>query len=196
MNVADTDELPTDNATFSFAHFTIQDFLCALYITTLSQNEQEHLLSETFHDYRNVFVFWSGLTGLVSRTAAIFISDQLQSDCDVATAVQCVYESWQTNLAQQSEPFCLDISEHTLSSYDCLAISAVLSYYPVSNLVMGDSHICNIRVEMLVKYYPDKNCGHYLENLYFSGNHLSLAGPRDLAKIVKKSKRHMLLLYK
>ena len=48
-------------------------------------------------------------------------------------------------------------------------------------------------IESLVKYYRDKNCGHYLENLYFSGNHLSLAGARDLAKIVKKSK-HMLLL--
>jgi len=188
LKVVNTDQLPTDSVTFSFAHFTIQDFMCALYLATLPQEAQECLMKETFTYHQNIFVFWSGLTRLVFDAAKLFIGDRLQSSCDVATAVQCVYESRQTNLATQCEPFCLGISEHTLSSYDCLAISSVLSLYPISELEMSESQICDVGAEMLVKHYPDENSGHYLERLYFTSNHISLNGARALAKIVKKSR--------
>ena len=49
LKVVNTNKLPTDNVAFSFAHFTIQDFMCALYITTLPQEEQEQLLKEHYH---------------------------------------------------------------------------------------------------------------------------------------------------
>jgi len=99
-----------------------------------------------------------------------------------------VYESRQTNLARQPKPLNLVISEHTLSSYECLAISSVLSLYPVSVLDMSESQICDSGIEMLVKHYPANNSGHYLEELHFTSNHVSLVGARALAKILKKSK--------
>ena len=191
LGIVNTNQLPTDNVTYWFAHYTIQDFMCALYITTLPQEEQEQLLSETFHDHHNVFVFWSGLTRLSSQKAAVFVSNLLQSSCDVAPAIQCVYESRQTRIAQPSMPFCLNVSNHTLSSYDCLAISTVLSLYPISKLYVDESQICDEGVEMLVKHYPDKNGGQHLEELRLSANHLSVTGARDVAKIVTKSEQYI-----
>ena len=52
-----THELLTDINTYSFNHLTIQEFLCAVYISLLSQQEQLRLLREHFHEYPNVFYF-------------------------------------------------------------------------------------------------------------------------------------------
>ena len=57
LKIANTDQLPTDHVTFSFAHITLQDFMCALYITTQQHSEQDSLFIEGFHEYSNVSVF-------------------------------------------------------------------------------------------------------------------------------------------
>ena len=66
LKATHTHQLPTDTITYNFSHFTIQEFLCAVYISILSKEEQKHLLSEHFSDYPDVFMFLCGVTELAS----------------------------------------------------------------------------------------------------------------------------------
>ena len=52
------------NVTFHFLHFSIQEYMAALYISTLSDNEQIQLLKETFwvHRYYNTWIMYIGIT--------------------------------------------------------------------------------------------------------------------------------------
>ena len=52
------------NVTFHFLHFSIQEYMAALYISTLSSNEQIKLLKSTFweHRYYNTWILYVGIT--------------------------------------------------------------------------------------------------------------------------------------
>ena len=52
------------NVTFHFLHFSIQEYMAALYISTLSNNKQIKLLKETFwqHRYYNTWIMYIGIT--------------------------------------------------------------------------------------------------------------------------------------
>ena len=79
LKVTPTHELLTDINTYSFHHLTIQEFLCAVYISLQSQQEQLHLLQEHFYEYPNVFIFVCGLTRLASSEMFQFIYSKLTS---------------------------------------------------------------------------------------------------------------------
>ena len=59
-------QLTEDCVTYNFIHLTVQEFLCAVYMLTLSQEEQYHLLNEYFDDYPNIMILYCGLTKLDS----------------------------------------------------------------------------------------------------------------------------------
>ena len=52
------------NVTFHFLHFSIQEYMAALYISTLSNRKQIKLLKETFwqHRYYNTWIMYVGIT--------------------------------------------------------------------------------------------------------------------------------------
>ena len=52
------------NVTFHFLHFSIQEYMAAWYISTLSSNEQIKLLKSTFweHRYYNTWIMYVGIT--------------------------------------------------------------------------------------------------------------------------------------
>ena len=52
------------NVTFHFLHFSIQEYMAALYISTLSDNKQIKLLNKTFwqHRYYNTWIMYVGIT--------------------------------------------------------------------------------------------------------------------------------------
>ena len=52
------------NVTFHFLHFSIQEYMAALYISTLSNNKQIKLFKETFwqHRYYNTWIMYVGIT--------------------------------------------------------------------------------------------------------------------------------------
>ena len=52
------------NVTFHFLHFSIQEYMAALYISTLSEKKQIKLLKETFwqHRYYNTWIMYVGIT--------------------------------------------------------------------------------------------------------------------------------------
>jgi len=184
-------QLPTDFIAFNFSHLTIQEFLCAVYILTLSQEEQNHLLSEHFSDYPNVFIFLSGLMELTPSKMFQLVFSKLSGSNrnDVVTCVKCLYESQQTSPPRPVEPIKLNMTGIRLLPHDCLCTSLVLSCYPVSDLCMTGCLMGDKGAEMLTKHYPGTNAtGQLLENLFLTNNNLTIDGLVHIMKIVKTSK--------
>ena len=197
LKATHTHELLKNINTYSFNHLTIQEFLCAVYISLQSQQDQLHLLSEHFHEYPNVFTFVCGLTGLASSEIFQFIYFKLTSpgepwkgDPDVITAMRCINESKQSSGPHQSvSPFTLDLNGNTLLPYDCVCVSHVLSCYPVLALKMLGCHIGNKGAELLVKHYPNLT-GQLLEEFDLSHNDLTSEGMEHVMKIARTSEPH------
>ena len=194
-----TQQLLTDINTYSFNHLSIQEFLCAVYISLQSQQEQFRLLREHFDEYPNVFTFVCGLTGLASSEMFQFIysmltlpGDEDGGDPKVIIATSCIHESKQSSIPDQSvSPFTLKMTARTLLPYNCLCVSNVLSCYPVSQLHMGYCSIGNKGAELLVKHYPNKNTtGQLLEELDLVHNDLTSEGIVHVMKIMRTSEPH------
>ncbi|XP_065903598.1 NLR family CARD domain-containing protein 3-like [Dysidea avara] len=193
LKVTHTHQLPTDSITYNFAHFTIQEFLCAVYISTLSQEEQQRLLSEHFSDYPNVFIFLCGLTGLVSSEMYEFVCSKINESTLVETPTEvllrCLYESQQTSPLHSVKPIRLYVhgaSFNFLQPYNLLCFSHVLSYCPVLELNVSLCHIGDKGAELLAKHYPNRNTtGQLLEVFTFTGNDLTVDGLVHALKIVK-----------
>ena len=199
MKVTHTHQLLTDINTYSFNHLTIQEYLCAVYISLQSQEEQLRLLREHFDEYPNVFTFVCGLTGLASSEMFQFIYSKLTSpgqpfrgDPNVIIAMRCINESKQSSVPHQSvSPFTLNMRWNRLLPYDCVCLSKVLSCYAVSELKMLGCSIGNKGAELLVKHYPNKNTtSQLLEELNLSGNDLTSEGMEHVMKIVRTSEPH------
>ena len=192
LRVVYAHQLPREYVTYNFLHLTVQEFLCSLYMSTLSQQEQLNLLSEHFSDYPNVMMYLCGLTQLSSNEMFKFVSSKLRSSkASVVTAVRCVYESNHSDPSQLTSPFTLEMSNKTLSPYDCLCLSWLLSCFPVSHLKMRRCHIEDTGAKLLVRHYPNNNTtGQLLEELNLVINNLTIAGLEDVMKIVRTSKPH------
>ena len=193
MKATHIHHLLTDVNTYNFNHLTIQEFLCAIYISLQSQQEQLHLLQKHFDRYPNVLTFVCGLTGLASSAVFQFIYSKLTlPDPSVITAVNCINESKRiSRLGQSVSPLTLHMDDNTLLPYNCLSLSNVLSCYPVSQLKMRACSIGNKGAELLVKHYPNKNTtGQLLEELNLEYNDLTSEGMVHAMKIVRASEPH------
>ena len=194
LKVMEAQQLSTDINTYNFNHLTIQEFLCAVYITLLSQQEQLCLLRKHFDNYPNVFIFFCGLTGLASSEMFQFIYSKLISydGNDVITAMRCINESKQSSTAHQLvSPFPLHMSDHSLLPYDCLCLSNILSSYPVTQLDMRGCSIGNKGAKMFMKHYTNRTttCA-LLEELDLGSNDLTSEGMEHMVNVVKTSKPH------
>ena len=194
LKVMEAQQLSTDINTYNFNHLTIQEFLCAVYISSLSQQEQLCLLREHFDDYPNIFTFVCGLTGLAPNEMFQFIYSKLISyrKYDVITAMRCINESKQSSTTYQLvSPLALNMSHYSLLPYDCLCVSNILSLYPVTQLNMYNCGIDNKGAEMFMKHYTNRTttCA-LLEELYLKSNDLTSEGMEHMVKVVKSSKPH------
>ena len=88
-------QLTGDCITYNFIHLTVQEFLCAVYMLTLSQEEQYHLLKEYFDDYPNIMILYCGLTRLDFHQV---VYSKLTSRFSTVTAVKCLLASAITTL--------------------------------------------------------------------------------------------------
>ena len=188
-------QLTSDTVTYNFLHLTVQEFLCSLYMSTLSQQEQLNLLSEHFIDYPNVMIFLCGLTRLTSNEMIKFLQSQLNASDHqyFATALRCIYESNHSDpfISQSSSPLKIKSFFTNILPYDCLCLSWLLSCYPVSELNIQNSQIGDTEAKLLVRHYPNKNTtGQLLEVLNIWYNDLTIAGLKDVMKIVRRSKLH------
>ena len=194
LKATPTHEVPIDINTYSFNHLTIQEFLCAVYFSLQSQQEQLLILREHFHEYPYVSTFVFGLTGLASNEMFQFIYSKLTlpgesyaGDPDVITAMRCINESKQSGGPHHSvSPFTLNVAFNDLSPYECVCVSHVLSCYPVLALKMNLCLIGNEGAELLVKHYSNF-AGLPLEELIVSSNDLTSKGMEHVIKIIETS---------
>ena len=174
--------------TYNFVHLTVQELLCALYISNLSQQEQMNLMDKYFDEHSNVFIFLCGITGLASSEMFQVVHSKLTSR-DVVTALRCLYESKRKDLPVSTvSPVALSLSyDYILLPYDCLCISNALSYYSISSLDLQGCYIGDKGAELLVKYYSNESpSSHTLEKAYFTNN--SLTTENGLIHVMKIAK--------
>jgi len=182
LKATPTHSVPVDNLTYNFAHLTIQEFLCAVYMSMLSSEEQQRIMSEHFDDYPNVFVYLCGLTKIVCAATSQFVFEKLKSSNRTGvTALRCLYESTKTDPPQSATPFEMNLTGTILQPYDCLCVGYVLSYYPVTKVNIRLCHIGDNGAEMLAKNF------YALQELNLFGNSLAVTGVRHMVKIVMKS---------
>ena len=171
-----------DSCVYNFVHFNIQEFLCALYIATLSAEEQLQIYKKHQHhsSYHNVIALYCGVTQLSCEEVLkeVFIDLTERDHCVAAS--RCIYES-QSGPPQSASPFELDNSIVPFLPYDILCISYVLSYYPVTKLDMQYNHLDDEQIELLAKHYKGNKV---LKVLDLSKNSLTDVGMKYVIKIV------------
>ena len=183
-------EVPTDTSCYSFLHLSIQEFLCALYISLLPQEEQLRLINEYFGDFNNVFIYLCGLT-MCNEMYQILYSNVISehrynSILNVVPAVRCLYECECPK--QSTVPFTLNMNGYHVQPYDCYCVSYLISHYPVSRLIMWECHMGDTGAEVLAKHYSTTNP--LLKVLDFTWNDLTAVGMVHVMKMVKTSEPH------
>ena len=167
-----------DHVTYNFIHLTVQEFLCAVYMLTLSQEEQYHLL-KYFDDYPNIMILYCGLTRLDCHQV---IYSKLTSRYSNVTAVKCLYEGQWNNDA--TSPFVLHLNSTTLLPYDILGVSYAYCNYPVTQLDLSNCDIGDKGARTLAKCCLNNNETTKLEKLYVGNNSLTSEGMKHVMKIV------------
>ena len=185
-------QLTGDCVTYNFIHLTVQEFLCAVYMLTLSQEEQCHLLKEYFDDYPNIMILYCGLTRLDFHQV---VYSKLTSSYSTVTAVKCLYEGqWNTAPHKPTSPLVLDISKTTLLPYDNISLSYVLFHYAVTQLSITSCDVGDKDVGILAKWCLKNNKTTELQHLHFSDTNLTSEGMKHVMKIVTSEPHYQLLL--
>ena len=178
--------------TYNFIHLTVQEFLCAVYMLTLSHKEQYHLLKEYFDDYPNIMTLYCRLTRLDFHQV---VYSKLTSNYSTVTAVKCLYEGqWNTAPHKLTSPFVLNIRHITLLPYDNLCLSYVCCNYPVAQLKLYRCHIGDTNAGILARWCLNKNKTTKIQELDLKLNDLTSEGMKHVMKIVTSESHYQLLL--
>jgi len=163
-----------------------------MYAVYMSGEEHQYLLRQNFHNYPNVFIFFSSLTRLTSHIDLQFVHGMLQGGKGTSravTALKCLYARHQASAPQSLGGFKLEMNGTILQPFDCLCFSYVISHYPVLILDLTQCHIGDNGAEMLMKHCTTKSTsGHVLQEMILTNIDLTVTGIGYVMKIMRKSK--------
>ena len=187
-------QLPRDTTTYSFFHQSVQEFLCAVYISLLSHDKQYELIDKYFDNFLYMFCYYFGLSkSSVPTPVCQHLWSKLThhpSSVIVKCAIICICECEQqlAALSPPLEPLKIDISSYkSLLPYDCLCISSLLSHYPVLKLMIWWCNIGDDGAELLAKTMSPSSV-HLLEDLDLHWNNFTSKGIKYIMKIINASK--------
>ena len=173
------------NVTFHFLHFSIQEYMAALHISTLSDNKQIKLLKETFweHHYYNTWIMYVGITCGRSFALRHFLSGNwfqlstrifksssiskklLESKIKSLHLFQCLVESNNEDMIALVSKFFesneIDLSNQTLLPSDVNTLGFFLmrsinKHWEMLNL--SGCNIGSIGINILCNRFNKQNC--------------------------------------
>ena len=173
------------NVTFHFLHFSIQEYMAAWYISTLSNNNQIKLLKETFwqHRYYNTWIMYVGITCGSSFALKHFLSGNwfqlstkifksssiskklLESKIKCLHLFQCLVESNNDDMIASVSKFFegnqIDLSNQTLLPSDVntlgfFLIRSVNKHW--ETLDLSGCNIGSIGINILCDRFNKRNC--------------------------------------
>ena len=145
----------SNDIVYNFNHLSIQEYLCALYISLLPEDKQVHLFEDYLSNFPHMWPFYFGITRcklpkILRSLLEIVLSINHK---DKISALHCIYEAQVppeqcTHVAQAS----LTIKNLPMLPYDCLTISYFMSIVPVLRLNLEKCHINDQLVPFLFRY--------------------------------------------
>ncbi|XP_065903075.1 NACHT, LRR and PYD domains-containing protein 12-like isoform X2 [Dysidea avara] len=186
-------QLPKDIPTYSFFHLSVQEFLCALYISLLPHNKQYELVDEHFDDFPYLFWYYFSLSkSSVPTPVCQLVWSKLthhpnKNGSDIVKcAINCICECEEqlTALTTQLEPLKIDIGSYkSLLPYDFLCVSSLLSHYPVLKLMIWWCNVGDDGAEQLTKMISPSSVN-VLEDIDLHWNNFTFKGIEHVIKII------------
>ena len=203
-----------DLVTFHFLHFSIQEYMAAWYISTLSNDTQIQLLKETFwqHRYYNTWIMYVGITCGVSFALKHFLSGHwfqittkwfktssishkyLKNKIKSLHLFQCLVESNNkkmiASVSQSFEGNKIDLSNQTLLPSDVNTLGFFLTRSMNEQWELLNLSCCNIGptgINILCDRFLDKDKCHIvnIKNVNFSYNQLNFSSLIQLFKLFR-----------
>ena len=191
------------NVTFHFLHFSIQEYMAAWYISTLSSNEQIKLIKSTFweHRYYNTWIMYVGIThgnsfalkhflsgNWFQLTTKIFRSSRisnkfLKNKIRCLHLFQCFVESNNEDMIASVSHFLqgnqIDLSNQTLlpSDVDTLGFFLIRSVNKTWEMLnLAGCNIGSIGINILCdRFLNEKNHNIIIKAVDFSFNRLNFS---------------------
>ena len=203
-----------DQVTFHFLHFSVQEYMAALYISTLSNNEQIKLLKKTFwqHRFYNTWVMYVGITcgssfalkhflsgNWFQFTTKIFKSSSISSKylkhkIKCLHLFQCLIESSNddviASVSQSFQDSKIDLSNQTLlaSDVNTLGFFLIRSINKQWNMLnLYGCNIGNIGSKILCDTFLNNNSRHMvtIRRINFSHNQLNVSSLAQLFELFR-----------
>ena len=172
---------------YNFNHLSIQEYLCALYISLLPEDDQVQLFEDHFSDFPHMWPFYAGISKCKSPKIfeSLFRKVWSANHKDKVSALHCIYE------AQISAELCghipqasLKIQEFSMLPYDCLTASYFMSIVPIMHLSLKSCSIGDQTASMLFRYkglVP-------LKAIDFGTNYISNEGMELISSLLTENK--------
>ena len=203
-----------DQVTFHFLHFSVQEYMAAFYISTLSNNKQVKLLKKTFwqHRFYNTWVMYVGITCGNSFALKHFLSGNwlqfrtkffkcssisnkyLKHKIKCLHLFQCLIESSNedvtASVSQSFQDNKIDLSNQTLLASDVNMLGFSLIRSINKQWDMLNLHGCNIGSigsKILCDTFLNNNSRHMItiRKINFSHNHLNVSSLAQLFELFR-----------
>ena len=182
--------------TYTFLHQTLQEFLAAYHISTLSMRDQTEIISDYSSDIHmlNVWKFYFGLVNFESgldRVKKILVGMSQNEGSDVRK-IHCAYESQQSEVCKLTSQKKFVFAYLTLVESDLTSLAYVMSSAATASKFTHCLRFlyCGLddeRIKILMMHL-DARARSHLQTLEIIGGNVSLAGAEVLATELQHSK--------